>query len=261
MVFLLIQQTPETFVKEAAVWNASGHSGITCTMGAIAPEPTWWSCQGHPWDQASATNRPEEGRWQWWIRNNRNTRSKWIRSCHFDGWFMFYTNLYRSLQLFTDLNSMWFTRKSGFPQPHQVPAAFACPRALPGNIPVIKDSLDCEEIVSLSMVRWHTWSRYIQILLALRMLRSESFMPGSRCLQHPRDFNTSSHRFWCSALQRSRQPTLTVLNSSSELRWLCQILGPSCIQAQLVGKKNGRRYDCPNLWSLDCAVKEDSNYI
>ena len=66
---------------------------------------------------------------------------------------LFYTNLYRSLQLFTDLNSMWFTRKSGFPQPHQVPAAFACPRALPGNIPVIKDSLDCEEIVSLSMVR------------------------------------------------------------------------------------------------------------
>ena len=127
------------------------HSGITCTMGAIAPEPTWWSCQGHPWDQASATNRPEEGQWQWWIRNNRNTRSKWIRSCHFDGWFMFYTNLYRSLQLFTDLNSMWFTRKSGFPQPHQVPAAFACPRALPGNIPVIKDSLDCEEIVSLSV--------------------------------------------------------------------------------------------------------------
>ena len=115
--------------------------------------------------------------------------------------------------------------------------------------------------VCQSMVRWHTWSRYIQILLALRMLRSESFMPGSRCLQHPKDFNTCSHRFWCSALQRSRQPTLTVLNSSSELRWLCQILGPSCIQAQLVGKKNGRRYDCPNLWSLECAVKEDSNYI
>lgn len=43
---------------------------------------------------------------------------------------------------------MWFTRESGFPQPHQVPAAFACPRALPGNIPVIADSLDsdCEEM-------------------------------------------------------------------------------------------------------------------
>lgn len=105
------------------------------------------------------------------FRNNRNTRSKWIRSCHFDGWFMFYTNLYRSLQLFTDLNSMWFTRKSGFPQPHQVPAAFACPRALPGNIPVIKDSLDCEEIVSLSVYGKVTYM--IQILLALRMLRSE----------------------------------------------------------------------------------------
>lgn len=80
-----------------------------------------------------------------------------------------FTDLYTCL--YTDLNSMWLTREFGYPQPHQVPAAFACPRALPGNTPVITDSLDWGEIVSLSMVTWHTWSR--QILLALRMLRSE----------------------------------------------------------------------------------------